>query len=159
MQGLFAAIGLAAQRRRQRVGIGIVNPTPALLESLGRATQFADVVVVGKETPGFKSISAEEEPAAADKLATLVQSGEVDAIVRGQLYYGHYHEALKRRFGYTRDLMYPCLICDLSGNEWFITPVVHHDNATVECRCYLAMQGENLLKARHQTDDRRGGCR
>jgi len=86
----------------------------------------------------------EGEEAVADRLVSLLKTGDADAIVRGQVYYTNYHEALKREYGFKRDLMCPCLIRDLRGNEWFITPVVHHDEATIAGRCYLATQAAKI---------------
>jgi predicted methyltransferase MtxX (methanogen marker protein 4) len=75
---------------------------------------------------------------------SLVQKKQVDAIVRGQIYYTDYHESMKQSFGLKRDVMCPCLIKDHCGNEWFITPVVQSDDCSVSGRVYLATQAAKI---------------
>jgi predicted methyltransferase MtxX (methanogen marker protein 4) len=145
MNGLFSAIRTTASISRKHVAIGVVKPpTPALVTGLKEATKFADIVVVGTPVEGFESIPAGGDRAASDGLMSLIQKKQVHAIVRGQIYYTDYHESMKLAFGFTRDVMCPCLLRDICGNEWFITPVVHHDDDSVDGRCYLATQAANI---------------
>lgn len=144
MKGLFDAIEKCALQKRRRIALGSTQATAALIESLNVASRFANVVAVGAEVPGVESVRADSEEAAADQLMSLARSGAVDAIIRGQIYYTHYHRAMRRHFGFKRDLMCPCLLRDLVGNEWFITPVVHHDDATNFGRSYLASQAAKI---------------
>ncbi len=146
MTGLLEALRKSACASRRRVAIGVVRVTPEFLAGLEDGAQFADIVAVGADVPGYESVCAESEPAIGEALASLVASGRVDAVVRGQLYYTHYHESMNRQFGFSRDLMCPCLVQDLRENEWFLTPVVQHDDATVAGRCYLATQAARICE-------------
>lgn len=145
MKDLFSAIRTTASLSRKRVAIGVVRPaTPALVAGLKEAATFADIIVVGTPVEDCESIRATGDRAASDSLMALVQKGQVDAIVRGQIYYTDYHESMKQNFGFKRDVMCPCLIKDHCGNEWFITPVVQSDDCSVSGRVYLATQAAKI---------------
>jgi predicted methyltransferase MtxX (methanogen marker protein 4) len=144
MKDLFKAMRENALLSKRRVAIGVVQQTPALLASLNDAAQFADIIAVGNAVPGFESRQVSGEEAIADQLMSLVRKSEIDAIVRGQVYYTHYHSSMRRAFGFGSDLMCPCLLRDFCGNEWFLTPVVHHDDSSVRGRCYLAKQAARI---------------
>lgn len=144
MTGLFAAIRRNAQPSRRRVAIGVTQLTPELMYNLWKANEFAEIITVGKEVPGFGSKPEKDERSSADRLVALAKNREVDAIIRGQLYYTYYHESMKRHFGFKRDVMCPSLLRDACGNEWFITPVVHTDDVSIDGRCYLATQAARI---------------
>ena len=140
MKSLFNAIEVNALLARRRVAIGLFHTTPELIGNLVTAAKCADIVIVGTHIEGFECISAKGDRNASDTLLSLVQRKEVDAIARGQIYYTDYHESMNAFFGFTRDVMCPYLLRDFCGNEWFITPMVHHDDCSIDGRCYLASQ-------------------
>lgn len=146
MKGLFAAIEDHALQVRRRVAVGSVQATANLLASFNSASRFAEIVSVGVRVDGFESVLSGNEEAAADQLIRLAKETKVDAVIRGQIYYTHYHNSIRRHFGVARDLMCPCLLRDLRENEWFITPVVHHDDDSRDGRCYLAIQAAKICK-------------
>jgi len=151
MTGLFSAITANASVSRKRVAIGITELTPALIGDLKRAEEFADIVTVGASVREFESISIETtggnvDRKASDCLMSLVKGNEVAAIVRGQVYYTDYHNSMNAHFGFERDVMCPYLLRDRCDNEWFITPVVHHDDASISGRCYLASQTARICR-------------
>jgi hypothetical protein len=91
--------------------------------------------------------TAGTEQSLSDKLVDLAVTGRVDGIVRGQFDYSVYHNSLRRALGLTRDLMCVCLLRDMRGDEWLITPAVHHDDATIGGRTYLASQAARICSA------------
>ncbi len=146
MKGLFAAIEEKALQVRRRVAVGSVQSTANLVASFDSASRFAEVVSVGVAVDGFESILTEKEEVAADQLMRLAKEAKADAVIRGQIYYTHYHNSMRQHFGFERDLMCPCLLKDLRENEWFITPVVHHDDDSRDGRCYLATQAAKICR-------------
>ncbi|MBI5135758.1 MAG: hypothetical protein HZA24_00315 [Nitrospirae bacterium] len=147
MRGLRDAIQSACKRRR-RIGIGAVEVTEKFRDSLREGACVADVIVVGAEVDGYECVPATGgEEATADQLIALAASGQVDGVVRGQLYYSYYHDAFREQFNIPRDVMCPCLIEDICGNEWFLTPVVQHDATSVAGRSYLATQAAKICEA------------
>ena len=146
MNGLFNAIASHAAASKKRVAIGIIKPTAEVIAGLKEAEGIANIIVVGTAVEGFESIEEDTERKASDRLMSLVQSKRADAIVRGQIYYTHYHDSMNARFGFKRDVMCPYLLRDYRGNEWFITPVVQHDDRSVEGRCYLAAQTARICE-------------
>lgn len=147
MNGLFGAIRTHALLDKKRVAIGMLDPALGIIESLEEAKQFANIIVVGTPIDGFDSIEEKNERKASDCLIALLQSKRVDAIVRGQIYYTHYHDSMNEYFEFKRDVMCPYLLRDHCRNEWFITPVVHHDDASVDGRCYLSSQTARICEA------------
>ncbi len=102
---------------------------------------------------GFECVPAATPTEAAAGLYELAATGAVDAIVRGQLDYTTYHRAMNEalrlrpaRHGVV-DLMCPYLLRDPRGDEWLITPVVQHDDATVEGKVYLSTCAAAILAA------------
>jgi predicted methyltransferase MtxX (methanogen marker protein 4) len=146
MNGLFGAIRAHAGGSRKRVAIGLVKATPGVIAGLNEAKSIANIIVVGAPVAGFESIREETERQASDRLMSLVEGNEVDAIVRGQIYYTHYHDSMNECFGFKRDVMCPYLLRDYRNNEWFITPVVQHDDRSVKGRCYLATQTARICE-------------
>jgi predicted methyltransferase MtxX (methanogen marker protein 4) len=144
MTGLLAAIRGKARQSRRRVAIGVTQLTPELMYNLWKAKGFAEIIPVGKVIPGFESKDEKDECSSCDRLVSLVKNREVDAIIRGQLYYTYYHDSMKHHFGFKRDVMCPSLLRDACGHEWFITPVVHTDDVSIDGRCYLATQAARI---------------
>jgi predicted methyltransferase MtxX (methanogen marker protein 4) len=152
MTGLFSAIRANALASRKRVAIGLTKPTAELIADLRKARDFAEIVIVGASVNDFECVSLAaaggdiDDRKASDCLMSLVKDHQVDAIVRGQIYYTDYHDSMNAHFGFERDVMCPYLLRDLCDNEWFITPVVHHDDASIAGRCYLASQTARICK-------------
>jgi|GEM_PF-1641353 len=78
-QDLWQKIQDKAKEKRRTVAIGINNVTPRIVESLKKAEEFVDVVVVGKEIEGFKSYKSDNP----ELLFQMAKDKKVDAIVRG----------------------------------------------------------------------------
>ncbi|MFH1159865.1 MAG: hypothetical protein V1733_02835 [bacterium] len=66
---------------KHRIGIGIINPDEAILNSLCRAQEFCEVIAFGQEVNPIKSIPTETPE---ESMVAALKSGDIDAIVRGQ---------------------------------------------------------------------------
>lgn len=69
----------AVQTGRKKIGIGIRNVTPRIVDSLRRASQYVDVMVVGQHVRGFECV----ESNTIEPLVQIAKDRKVDGIVRG----------------------------------------------------------------------------
>lgn len=69
---------------KKRVAISLFQTDPEILESLNRAKEYVNIVVVGNKIVGFECIETNAEEGGF-KLLELWEQGKVDQIVRGQV--------------------------------------------------------------------------
>lgn len=74
-----------AKKKKRKIAIGIIKPLPETVASLKKASKYADLVVVGSKIPGFQCIFIKDPEAVSDKLVSMLVSGEVEGMVRGQV--------------------------------------------------------------------------
>lgn len=72
-----------AMTKRRRVGIGILSPTEPIVAGLKRAEAYCTPVVYGAEVPRVESVAA---PDPVEALFDDLESGRIDAAVRGQIH-------------------------------------------------------------------------
>ena len=142
----------AAREKKRRVAIGALKHTPEFLQDLECARGVAEIVLVGDGNSSFCSVRADSASTAAAHLFELHLSGQVDAIVRGQLDYTTFHTAMNNalklkpaRHGHC-DLQCPYLLSGPSDHDWIFTPMVQHDDAMLEGRLYLAHSTALVLR-------------
>ncbi len=131
---IFPIIEKVSQRKRNRIGIGILRDSKQVQDGLKKASKQADVVVVGKnKISGFETIALGEVPETdyAKALIKLLEEGRVDAIVRAQLKYGEFEKTFKAKYGYASDNGMLCLMQDIFGRQWFYTSADPFDKSEV----------------------------
>jgi putative methanogen marker protein 4 len=131
-----------ARSRRARIGIGLWNADSELLSGLRSATEYADLVVVGNSSPipGARSIPTEDP---CTKLVDLLENGEIDGAVRGNLPAHRTMRCLSRRFNAkVRRLA----LLDLDGWSFFLGPVGIDEGETISDRLGLAVDGARYLE-------------
>jgi len=74
-----------AKKQKRKIGIAIMRPIPETIASLEKASEFADLVVVGAKVKGFENIVEKDQDKAASILISLAKENKVEGIVRGQL--------------------------------------------------------------------------
>lgn len=74
-----------AKKQKRKIGIAILRPIPETMESLKKASEFADLIVVGAKVNGFENIVEPDQDTASVKLIGLLKEGKVEGIVRGQV--------------------------------------------------------------------------
>ncbi|MFA4937257.1 MAG: hypothetical protein WC575_03155 [Patescibacteria group bacterium] len=74
-----------AKKQRSRIAIGIMRPIYETIESLKKASQYADLVVVGAKVDGFENIVELNDDEASKIIIRLLKEKKVDGIVRGQV--------------------------------------------------------------------------
>jgi len=153
MRGLLTQIERHAREeaigRKPRVAIGTTNTESVRFrQSLEIAGETADITLVGGEIEGYDSadVPSGNATAAITRLFSLAKEQKVDAIVRGQIDYITFHKQFRSAFPeLDRDVMCICLLRS-DKHEWFMAPVVHHDETGVEGRCYLARQAARICR-------------
>ena len=131
-----------ARSRRARIGIGLWNADSIVLSSLKTAAEYADLVVVGNSSPvhGAQNIPAGDP---CTKLVDLLEKGEIDGAVRGNLPAHRTMRCLSKRFNVkVRRLA----LLDLDGWSFFLGPVGIDEGETISDRLGLAMEGARYLK-------------
>lgn len=88
-----------ARVARRKIAIGILRPIPETLASLKRASEFADLVVVGAKVDGFENIVEPNDDEASKIIVRLLKEGKVDGIVRGQVKDSFTLDEFHRQFG------------------------------------------------------------
>jgi predicted methyltransferase MtxX (methanogen marker protein 4) len=71
-----------AMQKRNKIGIGITNPTEELISGLFKASEFCEPVVYGVNIKGFESIVSEKSE---NTLFNDLEAGMIHAAIRGQL--------------------------------------------------------------------------
>jgi predicted methyltransferase MtxX (methanogen marker protein 4) len=153
MKGLLRQIEYHAREqrlgRKARVAVGTAKADSVRFrQSLEVATEIADITLVGGQIQGYESadVPSSDASAVAARLFSLAKEQTVDAIVRGQIDYVTFHQQLRNAFPeLDRDVMCICLLRS-DKHEWFMAPVVHHDETGVEGRCYLARQAARICR-------------
>lgn len=153
MKGLLRQIERYARQRtigrKPWVAIGTTNTDSARFrQSLEIATEAADIILVGGQIQGYESadVPSRDGSAIAARLFSLAKEQKVDAIVRGQIDYITFHQQFRKAFPeLARDVM--CIsFLRSEKHEWFMAPVVHHDETGIEGRCYLARQAAKICQ-------------
>jgi predicted methyltransferase MtxX (methanogen marker protein 4) len=88
-----------AKKQKRKIAITILRPIPETLESLKRASKFADLIVVGVKVDGFENIIEEDPDKASQILIGLLKDKKVDGIVRGQVKDSFTLDEFHRQFG------------------------------------------------------------
>jgi len=76
---------MQAKKQKRKIGITILRPIPETIASLKRASEYADLVVIGARVDGFKNIVEEDQDKASEILISLLKEKKIDGIVRGQV--------------------------------------------------------------------------
>jgi len=99
LQDIPALIIARAKKQKRKIGIGIMRPIPETIESLKKASEYADLTVVGAKIEGFENIVEPDQDTASQKLIRLLKEKKVDGIVRGQVKDSFTLDEFHRQFG------------------------------------------------------------
>lgn len=87
-----------AAKKRRKIGIAILRPIPETMESLKKASKYANLVVVGAKVEGFENIVEKDSDKASQILIGLLKEKKVDGIVRGQVKDSYTLDEFHRQF-------------------------------------------------------------
>lgn len=88
-----------AKKQKRKIGIAICRPISETVASLKKASEYADLIVVGAKVDGFENVVEEDQDEAARKLIALLKDGKVDGIVLGQVKDSFALDEFHRQFG------------------------------------------------------------
>lgn len=74
-----------AKTSRRKIAIAIMRPVPETIASLKKASEYADLTVIGAKVDDFNNIIEEDQEKASVELIKLLKEGKVEGIVRGQV--------------------------------------------------------------------------
>ncbi|MGA9099315.1 MAG: methanogenesis marker protein Mmp4/MtxX [Methanotrichaceae archaeon] len=132
-----------ARRRRARIGIGIWNADDELIDCLKSAAEYADLVLVGNlHYDCALDYIVTDEP--WKKLAKLLDDGQIDGAVRGNLPAGRTMRALSRQFEIKVKRL---ALIEFSGWSFFLGPVGIDEGDFIQDRLNLVLNGAKYLKA------------
>lgn len=131
-----------ARKNHARIGIGIWKGDEELLSSFKGAEEYADLLLVGQiEGRSDLEVHSSEEP--WQELVRLLDEGEIDGAVRGNLPASRTMRALARQFEIrVRRLA----LLALPGWSFFLGPVGIDEGETVSDRLSLVTEGAKFLE-------------
>jgi putative methanogen marker protein 4 len=131
-----------ARARHARIGIGIWNADAELIASLQSATEFSDLLLVGEPCCdcALDYVPAKEP---WHELVRLLDEGEIDGAVRGNLPAGRTMQAVAKRFNVKVKRL---ALLELSGWSFLLGPVGIDEGETILDRLALVLEGARFLQ-------------
>lgn len=123
-----------AKIKKRKIGISILRPIPETIESLKRASKYADIVVVGAKVDGFENIIEKDSEKASQILIKLLKDKKIDGIVRGQVKDSFTLDEFYRQFNKK----------PLPSNRKVCSAIMQKDNYTFLVASCSIYQGLNL---------------
>jgi predicted methyltransferase MtxX (methanogen marker protein 4) len=81
---------------KPKLAFGMLKYDEEVIESLRRALEFSEIIIVGKEVPGFTCIVCDDP---LQKCIELIKKEEIDALIRGNLPASISIEAFAKQYG------------------------------------------------------------
>lgn len=129
---------------RRRIGIGILGPDAAVVETLTRAQALCEVVAFGQPVAGVRSIATATPE---EDLVAALAAGELDAVVRGQADATTLRRRLMERFAYgPEDIKDLGVVKDNLGRVFIPCPISHTQGWTVEQKLALIAEAVKLAR-------------
>jgi len=140
-----------ANKKRAKIGFGLIRPDVEIIKSLKRSSKFADIVLVGpaaiKKVGGLRKIIATNPE---QKLVEILVSGEVEGIVRGTV------DDFKTREAYSKLSEQklngdesPALLQDCLNRRFFLNPASNPQGWQKEERLKIAISHAKFCKTWH----------
>lgn len=144
-QSFIASLQVRARARHARIGIGIQDASPDLMRSLLASSEYADILVVCGHCSGFGpgSLDHIESDDPASDLARLLDEGEIDGAVRGNISATRAMKAISRQFGIGVCRM---ALLEMAGWSFFLAPVGIDEGESISDRLDLALRGSEYLQ-------------
>ena len=87
-----------AKKQKRKIAISILRPIPETITSFKKASEYADLTVVGAKVDGFENIIEEDTEKTSQILIKLLKDQKVDGIVRGQVQDSYTLDEFHRQF-------------------------------------------------------------
>jgi predicted methyltransferase MtxX (methanogen marker protein 4) len=127
-----------AKIKKRVIAIAISRPIQETIDSLKRASRYADLVVIGARVDGYENIIEENEEKASEILIDLLKDKKVDGIVRGQV-----------KDSYTLDVFFKKFNMEpIPSNRKLVTSIMQKDKFyffLTTCSIYQGMTLEDKI--------------
>ena len=84
LQNLPQIILRQAKKQKRKIGITILRPIPETVESLKKASEYADIIVVGAKIDGFENIVEQDIEKASQILIKLLKDKKLTVLFAGR---------------------------------------------------------------------------
>ena len=144
--GLKEQILEKAKARRAKIGIGLIDPSPEIVDSLKRASEICDVVVIGSKVEGFDHVEATEDNLAEKQMEAL-KSGKVEGMVKGHGDAYKFMDEVARMGNYDRSKIPGVAMFQDAHGRGFIWTSLSHGEGWTKAHKILSVDGAiNILK-------------
>lgn len=159
------------KKGRAKIGFGLLKKDDEIIQSLNKAKEFADIVIVGpkelQEVEGFECVLVDNPE---EKLAKMLYQGEVDGIVRGTIDDFKTFEAYQKLVGEerTKDMKELGILEDAFSRQFFVSEAsnpggwtkkekIHNVEGIIEFMKELGMEPKigTIAGTRHDTYERK----
>lgn len=159
------------KKGKAKIGFGLAKKDDEIIESLKRAKEFADIIIVGPkelgEIEGFECILVENPE---EKLAQILYKEEVDGIVRGTVDDFKTFETYQKLVGEekTKEMKELSMLEDAFGRQFFVSEAsnpggwtkeekIHNVEGIIEFMKELGMEPKigTIAGTRHGTYERK----
>lgn len=139
----FDAFEQKARQQKRTLAIGLTHPDQEIIDSLKKASQYADLVIVGSEIPGFTSYPTKDDDEATKLIIQMLKEKQVDGIVRGQLKDSSTFKEFFKQFGKeeipSKRKVSPCIMQSADGkHEFVMSEASIYHGMTYEDKLFLA---------------------
>ena len=112
-----------AKQKRRKIGVGYLRDVPEVIESLRRAQEFADIIIIGKKIEGFSHIAANQTN--LEKICVeAYKQNKIEGLLRGHGDASTLRDVICREYGYKlNDIIELALISDITGHSFLFGPV------------------------------------
>ena len=133
-----------AKRRKARIGITIKDPLPALVDCFKKASEYAEIVIIGKPIEGFECI--ETENLEGEQVKAL-KEGKVEGLVRGQSDALIFEDVFCQEFGYNRqEMSMVAILTDAFDRTFILGPTSNPEGWTAKQKLLTAEGAVKLLE-------------
>lgn len=133
-----------AKQRRAKIGIGILYPMPEIIESLKKAQELVDVVIIGTKVDGFECVEANKDNIEETEIG-LILSGAIEGLIRGQSDTYRFEDLLAKKGNYDRSKVLAFMIIeDAFGRTYFTTSGSHGDGWRKRDKMFMV---DEIIKA------------
>lgn len=159
------------KKGKARIGFGLLKKDDEIIDSLNKAKEFADIVIVGPkelgEIEGFECVLVENPE---ERLAEMLYQREVDGIVRGTIDDFKTFETYQRLVGEekTKEMKELSMLEDAYGRQFFVSEAsnpggwakeekIHNVEGIIEFMKELGMEPKigTIAGTRHGTYERK----
>lgn len=135
------------KKGKPKIGVCVINPNREIINSLNKASEYAEIVIIGSKIKGFENI-----PTSIDNFekiaAQTIISKKVDALVKGQVDSYKFEDQLAIKGKYDRKKIVSSSVWeDYQKRSFLVTSASHADGWTIKHKKIMCDEGIKFLKS------------